>query len=225
MQKWLSRMTGFVLALSFAVLTLALIINILGTTAPLMNALMERFAPSGATGLPAEEYPAMAEMITSYLAGKAETFQYTWTDAQGVTYLAFRDYEQQHMADCLGLFRLCRRVGLISGLFFAACMGVSLMLRSRRHTAQGFLAGGAATLTVLAALAVWGLADFDGLFVLFHQLSFDNGLWLLNPDTDLLIRLMPIEFFTTYAAVLATGWLSVMLAALLTARRLYRLHR
>ena len=39
------------------------------------------------------------------------------------------------------------------------------------------------------------LIDFDGLFVTFHRIAFTNDGWLLNPRTDLLIRLMPESFF------------------------------
>ena len=44
-------------------------------------------------------------------------------------------------------------------------------------------------------LLVWALADFEGLFVTFHLVAFPQGGWLLDTRTDLLIRLMPTEFF------------------------------
>ena len=46
-----------------------------------------------------------------------------------------------------------------------------------------------------AGLILWAVIDFDGLFVTFHRLAFRNDYWLLNPRTDLLIRLMPQEMF------------------------------
>ena len=76
---------------------------------------------------------------------------------------------------------------------------------------------------VCTALVVWGAADFEGLFVLFHRLSFDNGLWLLNPQTDLLIRLMPTSFFVSYAAILGGTWLGALLVMAAVAWRLKRL--
>ena len=44
-------------------------------------------------------------------------------------------------------------------------------------------------------MLIWALADFDGLFVTFHRVAFSNEGWLLDPRTDLLIRLMPTNFF------------------------------
>lgn len=38
-------------------------------------------------------------------------------------------------------------------------------------------------------------ADFNRYFTLFHHIFFDNDLWLLNPDTDRLINIVPLGFF------------------------------
>ena len=37
--------------------------------------------------------------------------------------------------------------------------------------------------------------DFSKYFVVFHQIFFDNDLWILNPATDLLINIVPEPFF------------------------------
>ena len=65
----------------------------------------------------------------------------------------------------------------------------------RRAFALGVLRGLAFAAALAAVLLVWALTDFDGFFTAFHRVAFDNEGWLLNPRTDLLIRLMPTEFF------------------------------
>ena len=216
-RPWIARAAGLLLALALATLMLASLIDGMGTSSALMLSIMRRVAPAEATGLPEAEYPGMARMITAYLAGATDTFQYSWTDADGVTYLAFRESEQQHMADCRALFVLCRGVAMAAMAAVCVTLGACLALRMWRCEAQGFLLGGGGLLALAAALCLWGLIDFDSLFVLFHRLSFDNGLWLMNPATDLLIRLMPIDFFTTYAALLGVSCLGGMLMTLLLA--------
>lgn len=216
-RPWLARAAGLLLAIALATLMLASLIDGLGTSPALMLSIMRRVAPAETTGLPEDEYPGMARMITAYLAGATDTFQYSWTDADGVTYLAFRENEQQHMADCRELFVLCRGVAMAAMAAVCVTLGTCLALRMWRKEAQGFLAGGGSVLAMAAALILWGLIDFDSLFVLFHRLSFDNGLWLMDPASNLLIRLMPIRFFTTYAALLGASWLGGMLLTLLLA--------
>lgn len=194
-----------------AVMTLGLIlglvtgiIRLMAGSAAVMEAEMTRFAPPERTGLPAAEYPAMAAHIADYLAGRKASFQYTLTGGAGETLLCFHEYELRHMADCRGLIRLDGLVCLAGlGIAAAAAAAAGIRIRrageSARELREGAVAGarGALTAAMLAAgaLALWAAADFDGLFMTFHRLAFRNDLWLLNPRTDLLIRLMPEEMF------------------------------
>ena len=42
--------------------------------------------------------------------------------------------------------------------------------------------------------------DFTRYFTIFHQIFFDNDLWILDPRTDLLINIVPEPFFVDTAA-------------------------
>jgi len=221
LRKFLAVLCGVLLSLGAAVAVLAFLVDGMGGSAPLMHTLMERHAPAEKTGLPAEHYTAMTEMITDYLSGREQIFQFGFTDAQGVARQCFRDHEQRHMADVKALFDLCRMVMLVSVAALVALGFGAYVLRDRRAlVARGFLWGCLGVLAALTALAVWGAVDFEGLFVLFHHLSFTNDLWLLDPRTDLLIRLMPTNFFVHYAALLGGTWLGALLLMAATALHL-----
>lgn len=210
-KRVLSGVTGFAMALGLWVLVLAVLLQGAGTDAGLMETMLLKHAPEASTGLPESEYPAMARMICRYLAGETDTFQYTMPDAYDRPTVLFQSHEQQHMADCRQLFLLDRQVMLGCMGLLGLCMIAALMLKRRQGTLRGFLAGCVACLALLTALAVWALVDFDGLFVLFHRLSFANNLWLLNPATDLLIRLMPLSFFVHYVTLIGITWLAALL--------------
>ena len=220
-RRFLAAGCGALLSLVCAVLVLAFLVDGVGGSAPLMLTLMEQHAPPEETSLPGEHYPAMAEMITDYLSGRAGEFQFSWTDEQGTAYLAFHEKEQRHMADVKALFDLDRTV-LLCAVVLAVLLGLGAygLRPCRRWTARGVVWGSLAILAALTGLGVWAALDFNGLFVLFHRLSFSNDLWLLNPATDLLIRLMPLEFFIHYAAILGGTWLGALLLMLAAARRL-----
>lgn len=163
----------------------------------LMAAEMAACAPPESTGLPAAEYAGVCRMTAEYLTGRAERFQYSYADANGNTVLCFHDYEEAHMADCRGLIRLDTIAAAAAGAA-ALALTAAWFLRGRpdkRAFLRGILWGLRIICGIVLGLVIWALADFDGLFITFHRAAFTNDGWLLNPRTDLLIRLMPERFF------------------------------
>ena len=157
---------------------------------------MLRYAPPDTTGLPAAEYQGVGQMTAGYLTGQEASFQYSFLDEEGNSHVCFQLHEADHMADCRGLIRLA---GLLRWIFCAAallCMGTGIMFRRYRKVfSSGMQKGLAATGIIIGLTAIWALTDFDGFFTTFHRIAFTNDGWLLDSRTDLLIRLMPIEFF------------------------------
>ena len=44
-------------------------------------------------------------------------------------------------------------------------------------------------------LGMWAATGFDDFWTHFHQLFFDNDLWLMDPATDFMIRICPAGLF------------------------------
>lgn len=193
-------------ALTLSLALLALAIDCTALSDGLMLRLMRHYAPPESSHLPAAEYEPVVRMIVEYLEGDRPDFQHFFT-VNGTEYAAFNVREQQHMQDVQGLFRLCD--GQV-WMLITACM-VGLLTECHLFGAERLLrVFRRMLLTVLAAvavLAVLACIDFDSLFILFHRIAFTNDLWLLDPRTDLLIRLMPIGFFISYASLIGGGWL------------------
>ncbi len=219
-------LTGLMLALSLAVLTLSALIGGSAASPAVMASMLTSHTSYAQTGLPDEEYAGMASMIARYLAGGNTEFQYTFTNEEGTEVNCFNTREQTHMADCLQLFHLCRGIMLLSAAVTCGCILALVMGKKWGRGTVGFLTGNGLVLLLCLTLVVWGLADFEGLFVRFHQTFFSNDLWLLNPQTDLLIRLMPTQFFVDWAAVIAGLWLAALTIATVGAGILcHRQHR
>ena len=203
------RLFSILLALLMSIALLAAAIYLPATADWVMRPLMARFAPPEDSGLPAEEYAPVVDMITDYLAGWNGPFQHIYT-VNGTEYAAFNQKEQHHMDDVQDLFRLCRFIAWLGWgvvLFGGLAARRRLSWRTFRRTLIAILAA----VTIVIVLAC---IDFDSLFILFHKIAFTNDLWLLNPQTDLLIRLMPIEFFVSYAAIIGGVWLAGMVGLL-----------
>ena len=200
------------LALAFSLMLLTVAIYLPAMADWVMLPLMEHFAPPEDTHLPAVEYEPMVSMITDYLRGATDTFQHVFA-VDGTQYAAFNQKEQHHMADVQDLFGLCRTAGWV-------CLGVTAVLATalrRDFPWRTVCRTLVAILGIVTGVIILACIDFNSLFVLFHKVAFTNDLWLLDPSTDLLIRLMPIEFFISYAAVIGCCWLLGMVGLLVYA--------
>ena len=157
----------------------------------LLAAEMLQAAPPETSGLPEGEYPGVGTMTAEYLTGEREAFQYTVQGAE-----VFQEHEAAHMADCRDLIRLDTIVCILCGTAALLLTACGLWRRDgRRDFLRGAVYGMLGTAGVVLIFGIWAAVNFNGLFVTFHKVAFRNDGWLLNPQTDLLIRLMPISFF------------------------------
>ena len=116
------------------------------------------------------------------------------------------------MRDVLELFDLARAVRNALFVIAAGLLAAGLWLSRGARLLPMCFVGLAALLLPLGAFAIWAAADFSGAFTFFHETLFTNDLWLLNPETDLLLRLLPEQFFADFAGVIAVRALAYMLA-------------
>lgn len=203
------RIFSILAALLMSIGLLAVAIYVPATSERIMLPLMEHFAPPQDTGLPAGEYPAVVDMITDYLRNRTDDFQHVFI-VNGTEYAAFNAKEQHHMADVQDLFRLCQFVAWL-GWGMALLGGLAVRRDSDWRIVRRTLI---AILAMVTVIIIAACIDFNSLFILFHKVAFSNDLWLLDPRTDLLIRLMPIGFFISYASIIGGIWLLGMIGML-----------
>ena len=129
--------------------------------------------------------------------------------------------EQAHMRDVHALILAAQRaaqlcVGIAAGLAVAAAWTGARLRRRRRAV----LLGGACAVVLLAIAACAGMrGGFTPAFYRMHELLFTNDLWLMNPETDVLIRMMPQLLFERAAVSVAqrAGVSFAVICALLAA--------
>ena len=109
-----------------------------------------------------------------------------------------------HFAEVKKLFMLDYLILIFSGV---GTFGFVWYLNKKQQTwrlLSYFRWGILIPLAILLAL----LVSFDTLFVLFHQVFFNNDAWLFNPATDPIILALPAEFFM-HSFLLAFGLIEV----------------
>lgn len=141
----------------------------------------------------------VTDEMMQYLRGNRDDLV-VMTEIDGKTVEFFSDREKAHLADCRVLFigglRL-RTFALVLSVLIAVALYA--LNRSGRKTAE-VIAGtfAPASGVMMGIFVVIGLLlsrNFDRYFVIFHHIFFDNDLWLLDPNQDNLINLLPEDFF------------------------------
>ena len=90
---------------------------------------------------------------------------------------------------------------------------------------QLILYGSLLTIGVICLFGLLALLEFEALFLLFHQISFSNDLWQLDPRTDYLVIMFPTGFWLDATLLIAitticiAGITSTLSAGLLIYRR------
>ena len=141
------------------------------------------------TGKTEEELIQVSKDIIEYLKGKGDTL----LDPH------FNRKEIQHMEDVLALFNLARLVKFVS--FISALAAAAYFIIKLDTKFAGKWLGLGLFLNYLFVLLVVILArtDFTKYFIYFHEIFFNNDLWILDPRTDLLIQMLPEPFFINIA--------------------------
>ncbi len=183
----------------------------------------QRFSQTAHLDVSYQRYGEYAHALSQYLDGKADAVQVKNPDT-GEMESAFSVKENLHLSDVKGIVTGLKIMRYAGGGLVIAVLAALWFLWGRNRRSQllsqavrGFAMASLALLLAALALLIWGLADFTGLFWAFHQIVFSNDLWLLNPQTDLLVALMPEPFFSWYAGeMLKSLWpvLAMMLLIL-----------
>ncbi len=109
----------------------------------------------------------------------------------------FNDREKAHMVDVQNLFiggLWMRRIALLIFALAVVAM-IKMKVDWKRLLPKSFLIGLGAFIGITAGAGLLFMSDFNKYFTMFHEIFFDNDLWLLHPRTDLLIRMLPEGFF------------------------------
>ena len=106
------------------------------------------------------------------------------------------------MEDVRGLFLggLMLRRACAAGA--AICLALLFLLKAKvkKVLPISVCAGTGLFFVIACGLAALISTDFTKYFIIFHQIFFDNDLWILDARTDLLINIVPEPFFMDTAA-------------------------
>lgn len=135
--------------------------------------------------------------VTSHLLGYIKDDQAELTikaTIDGETQEVFNEKEKLHMVDVKKLYQHAMLVRNIAFVIFIVCFcinrfaNVKMIFATYKRVLAIFLA-------TIGALAFYAWLDFAHFWVNFHYIFFTNDLFFLDPNTDVLIQMVPQRFF------------------------------
>lgn len=215
-KKLFEILAVFLLSLSFLILLLLTSMDVVVKDEAFINSLYEKYESASSVGVTEEEIIQESRQLIGYLYGREESPN-TLVCYDGEVRPFLNEKEVSHMVDVRTLFVVKKWAQWITGFILIAFLGSRLLLkRGKRldtllHYGKNVLLG---TVCIILLLGIGIGISFNSLFIRFHELFFSNDLWLLNPETDLLIRMVPEGYFfdiffrmlVMTAAVMAVLW-------------------
>lgn len=116
----------------------------------------------------------------------------------------FDERETLHMVDVKNLYINVKNVCFtIVGVGIVALLCMIYLVKSNKCTLEtmlldlkdGFRQVVLAFIIVISGLLFYALVDFNRFWTMFHQIFFDNDLWLLDPRVSIMINMFPEEFW------------------------------
>nr|WP_326167689.1 TIGR01906 family membrane protein [uncultured Lachnoclostridium sp.] len=151
-----------------------------------------------------EDVMDVTEKMMDYLIGRKPELSVI-TDVDGQTQDFFNEQDRLHMADVKNLFLggLTLRWVLLAAAAVLIALLVLLKGDWRRIIPRAYFIALGIFLAVTVLLGALFASDFTKYFTIFHEIFFTNDLWLFDPATDYMIRMLPEGFF--YDMVMRIG--------------------
>lgn len=156
----------------------------------------EKYNNAEVIGVSEAELDEITEVLLGYIQDKNDDLTITAT-VHGNEREVFNEKEKLHMVDVKNLYLNAINVRNYSFIAIVICLGVLLLLKRFDFNDFRHMFGLAALmfLGLIIGISLWAVTDFDAFWVNFHYVFFDNDLFFLDPAKDILIMMVPGDFF------------------------------
>lgn len=157
----------------------------------------------------------VTEEMMAYLRGNRKDLVVN-TVVNGEEREFFNDREKAHMVDVKNLFigGLWLRRGAVLVLAIVVIVLVLTKADWKQLLPKSVLISMGSFIGITLVAGTLFMSDFNKYFTIFHEIFFTNDLWLLNPDTDLLICMLPEGFFLDMVIRIGLSFLILLIIML-----------
>ena len=194
--KSFKKLSYIIWGISLSIVLLLVSVNIVAFNLNHYKKSFTKYNTAEITGLDSEGLEYIIKDVLEYLKDDREKLD-TEAVIKGKKREVFGNREISHMADVKKLFTKGRVLCIVSLMLFL--MTNLFIVKTNRHWKKAIpsvlLYITAINISFLFILLLLIRIDFNKYFVYFHNIFFNNDLWKLDPNTSLLILMVPEGFF------------------------------
>ncbi len=165
------------------------------------------------TGIEMKNLMVITKEMLDYLKGSREDL-IIFSQVNGKTEQVFEEREILHMVDVKKLFTKGYNIRNIMIVVLIVSLGW-LVIFQRKSLGKALIITSLWPVILMGILGVLMYVDFNKYFTYFHKIFFTNDLWLLDPNTDILIQMLPLEFFSSMAYKILLFFVAELLLTLI----------
>ena len=161
------------------------------------------------------------DVLLDYLEGHREDIVLT-VMVEGEIREVFNERETLHMADVLTLYEGVKVLKYV-------CLGMAIFLLAFLYYDNKHELGEAMAVAyqkmailftfILCALLILAYSDFDSFWTTFHEIFFDNDLWLLNPNTSIMINMLPDTVFYHLVILIGVSFVVILVVLFIVSQK------
>ncbi len=175
------------------------------------------------TGIEHKNLLRISEEILKYLKDQRKDL-IIYEEVNGQKEQVFEDRELQHMNDVKKLFDYGFKIRNL-GFVVVIVIIIYLILKDKLALLRTVKASSITGLVLIGILGVIMTFGFDKAFTIFHKILFTNDLWLLNPKTDIMIQMLPLNFFIDLGFKIIMIFITISLILILISYLLLRQYK
>jgi integral membrane protein (TIGR01906 family) len=179
----------------------------------------EKLDTAKSIGISHDDLNRVTRKLLDYTTG-AEDDLHMQAEIKDQMQEVFGPREKEHMVDVKVLYIGARGVRTFSLAGAVVLIALSFFI-GKKHAARilckAFLWVSGGFVIVVAAIGLYAAVDFSAFWTSFHHVFFTNDLWLLDPKTDVLIQMVPEQFFSDLVARIIVRFVSIFVTLNLAA--------
>jgi integral membrane protein (TIGR01906 family) len=174
-----------------------------------------RLGTAGNLGMSSEELNTVTKNLLDYTIGSRDSLDMKAV-INGTEREVFDQREKYHMVDVKALYLNAKSFMIYSFIGAAALFILAFIIKgwkAFRTLCRSFLGVSGVFLIIVVALGIYAALDFTNFWISFHHVFFPgNDLWQLDPNTEVLINMVPEQFFSDLVSSIIICFVSIFAA-------------